>query len=441
MEYEDPASREINEKQQPHMVTDEPSSFFKLIPTKEPSDTDCINKLLDYLSIDDLHSLGQTCKRVQQSVGHFYQLRLSEHNFRHDCKYFGLRKYATVLVASGKLQKNQWNQFVSVKRACFCLDLFTDMRNIPRNLMRKIEHIAFYKAFPYKKFDRFLGEFFARVKRLEIWDSNANVDWFIRNYPSLEHFAWFQLEKTKLLKQFFELNPAIRSISTMASFCIANESALKNVKLDDIYIFGSIEQAVCDRLRALHTDGAYKQLFITTDAYQDNIDRLASLKSLVGLAMFDIIEEIDLSPLINLKVLSFKTPPENIENIKNKTQLAQSLEQLEEVRFWIAHVNDIVPFIHKSPKLKKIIVDKTLLDETDAIDLFAMNSEREKLLAHTKDVSKVTIYIAELNYLATKWKTTETNLNLIEIQRRTSWNTSWFWHLGLFLVFFFLLLF
>ena len=432
MEYENSNSSETNKQQQPRMVIDEPSPIFKLIPAKEPSDSDCINKLLDYLSIDDLHSLGQTCKRVQESVGHFYQLRLSEHNFRHDCKYFGLRKYAKVLIASGKLRKVQWNQFVSVKRACFWLNHFADMRNMPKDMMSKIEHVAFDTAFKYKKYDQFFKEFCAQVKRLEIWDSNENDDWFTRNYPSLEHFAWYQSEKTNWLKRFFELNPAIRSFSTIASFCIANKSALKRLKLDDLYIFGSIEQAVCDRLNALHGGSVYKQLFITTDAYQDNINRLASLKSLVGLAMFDIIEEIDLSPLVHLKVLSFKTPPENIENIKNKTELAQSLEQLEEVRFWIAHVNDIAPFIHKSTKLKKVIVDKPLLDENEAIDLIAMNSEREKLLTHSRDVSKVTIYIAEPNYLATKWKTTETNLNLIEIQRRTSWDQVWFWHMGLF---------
>lgn len=433
MEYEESSSTKMNDQPQSHMVTDEPPPIFKLIPAEKPSNSDCINKLLDYLSIDDIHSLGQTCKRVEQSVGHFYQLRLSEHYFYHDCKYVGLRKYIRVLAAMGKIQKSHYNQFKSVKRANFWIDETADMKSIPKTLMSRIEHIALSTKLPYKKFDRFFKEeFCTQVKRLEILGCVDNADWLDRKYPKLEHFAFLQPENVISLKKLFELNPNIRSLYTMASICIANKSTLKKVKLDDLYIFGSTEEAVCDLLNVLHDKGTYKQLHITTDAYQENIDRISKLKSLVGLAMYDLFEEIDLSALVNVKMLTFKSPPENYKNIKDIKQFAQSLGQLEEVHFYMAHVDDILPFIHWSPKLKKVIVDNKLLDKNEAIDLVAMNFERERLSAHTKDVSKVTIYISESNYLATKWKTTETNLNLIEIQRRTSWDTTWFWGVGLF---------
>ncbi|XP_055301437.1 uncharacterized protein LOC129567992 isoform X1 [Sitodiplosis mosellana] len=424
---EEEQTSKVNERQQ-NTVTDQPPPIFKLMDSK---DCDGLNKLLDYLPIDDLHSLGQTCERMQRAVGRFYQQRLTEHVIYHDSKYVGLRKYAKVLTVSGQLTEVDWKRFESVKRVLFWLDLFSHIKKMPKRIPIKIEHAAFDKVFRLKKNEIFFDGLCAHLQRLEIWDANDD-EWLSRKYPKLEHFAWYLAEKTHLLQTFFQLNPAIRSFSTVSSFCLLNKSSLKKVKLDDLFIFGSTQPAVCDLLNTLHSKDVYKQLYITSDAYQENIDRLNSLKSLVGFAMYDIIEGIDLSRLVNLKVLSFKTPPENIKNITNKAELARSLEHLEEVRFWVAHIGDILPFIQWSIKLKKVIVDNPLLDENGAIDSVAMNCEREKLLTNTLMVSKVTIYISESNYLATKWKTPETNLKMIEIQRRASWASSWFWHLELF---------
>ena len=109
----------------------------------------------------------------------------------------------------------------------------------------------------------------------------------------------------------------------------------------------------------------------------------------------------------------------------DKPKLAQRLENLNEVRFSCLFyiMDDIMPFIRSSAKLKKIVVHRGISDGT-VIDPVAMNREREKLLTKNLYVSKVTIYIPEAEYLATKWKTTETDLKLIKIRRFESWDQS-----------------
>lgn len=34
---------------------------------------DCLNKVFDYLSFDDVHSIGKTCKPMQQVAGGYFQ--------------------------------------------------------------------------------------------------------------------------------------------------------------------------------------------------------------------------------------------------------------------------------------------------------------------------------------------------------------------------------
>lgn len=51
------------------------------------------------------------------------------------------------------------------------------------------------------------------------------------------------------------------------------------------------------------------------------------------------------------------------------------------------------------------------------IDLHALNKEREKL----PDAQKITPYIEEDNYLATKWAFGETDFGLIRMKKHTSY--------------------
>lgn len=103
----------------------------------------------------------------------------------------------------------------------------------------------------------------------------------------------------------------------------------------------------------------------------------------------------------------------------NNPALAQSLQHLSEI-FYRGNTdnNDILPFFYLSPQLKKVAVFVIIrkYKEPFAINPVAMNLECEKLLVNSLfHVRKVTIYLAKEEYLATKWKTTETDSRLIEM--------------------------
>ncbi|XP_055307999.1 uncharacterized protein LOC129572108 [Sitodiplosis mosellana] len=251
--------------------------------------------------------------------------------------------------------------------------------------------------------------------------SDFNDEWITQKNPKLEHFTWFT--KTHLsadkLQTFLRQNPTICSLSTQF-WLLPNETAMMELKLDDLWITtDSLQQHDCEYLNMLHAKGVYKRLHINANATQTVVDRMSSLKSLVRFIGTDIGEMVDLSSLVNLEVFTFINLSGNCANVANKPALAKSLQNLNEVNFAVADIDDILPFVHLSPKLKKVVVFvlPSSKNPNQAIHPVAMNREREKLLAKTLYVSKVTIYIHESKYLATKWKTTEIDLKLIEIKR------------------------
>ena len=154
---------------------------------------------------------------------------------------------------------------------------------------------------------------------------------------------------------------------------------------------------------------------------------LSSLEApLVGLSSSFGNEKVDLSSLLKLKFLTIES---DMENIKNKPALAQSLKHLNEI-YCDDHnvdINDILPFLHLSPQLEKVAV-YDINEEFTTIKPIVLNREREKLLSNPLyNVKKVTIHLPESNYLATKWKTTETNLRLIEMRHFESYDCNkWF---------------
>lgn len=97
--------------------------------------------------------------------------------------------------------------------------------------------------------------------------------------------------------------------------------------------------------------------------------------------------------------------------------LAHQLVHLERIYFGLTNLNDILPFLHHSVKLKKLKIDD--VNENDGnniLNLLELNEERKKL----QNACKVIIYISEKIYLPTKWAIGGKEFSLIEIRRASS---------------------
>lgn len=98
------------------------------------------------------------------------------------------------------------------------------------------------------------------------------------------------------------------------------------------------------------------------------------------------------------------------ENIETDC-LARQLTNIERPIFYHGFdFSQLLPFFRYSSKLKAVVFNSF---EGEAVNLFAVHKEREKLRA--KQI--VTIYASESDYLKTKWDSKNLNLKLVEIAR------------------------
>lgn len=407
-------------KEQNLAVEETSSAIYRL-------NVDCFEKVFDYLSKEDLHTFGLTCKRMSRMVGHYFRQEMPGHELRWTDECFaGFRKYAKSVIVDydSEMTNADWNVLQSVEKIELCHMDLERIKVIPKGILNQLQDVSLFDCRIDEPLFESLVELCKNLKSLIITEIDVDDEWFTRKYPKLENFELFPKTSTKIdnLEMFFRQNPAVRSFTTNSEFLLMNEATLMAVKLDALcidFIDDDIDESACAILNTLHAKGGFKRLHIGTQADQTIIELLSSLPFVTGLWFPGITEEIDLSSLENLKFLWIFS---DLEKITNKAALAQSLKGLELLLFHEARVDDILPFIRLSAKLKKIIVKNELIDEADkAIDPVAMNRDREKLLIEMLDVEKVTIYIPERSYLATKWKTTQMDLKLIKVRHCDLW--------------------
>lgn len=96
--------------------------------------------------------------------------------------------------------------------------------------------------------------------------------------------------------------------------------------------------------------------------------------------------------------------------------LAIGLEGLERLHFNEADIEDVLPFIQNSPKLKTIKVTTLHLD-TEPIDVATFNGLREQL----EGACKVTLYIEDHIYWEVK-RSMEIDFPLISLERGSSYD-------------------
>lgn len=414
---------------------------------------DCFDEIFEYLSLKDLYAFGCTCKTLQQIAGEYFR-----RNYKSAEKFSGKNGIYTVYVYSDsegvKSERTQtagFNRFVNYISCYYenheplryidlhadeftsinhiylvCLELNAAKIRYLRKILSKVEIVQLRQCTMYGDFYEMFLKFCGNLKQIyiqddlgDILDENGNP-WLHRHYPTLEYLQLTPRYSFKIneLSAFFQRNESIRCFSTSLRClwenrdellkCEATLDSLEILILDKYHRHMIKMHSAYSLLNQLFDRGFYKRLHL----HVKRIDETCSeqLVSLNGLERLSIVQFSGFNGLRSLKEL-------NVDgSVKSKDIeiLATNLVNLECLSIGNINCNDLLPFMRDTAKLKKVRANNI----EGVLDLVAFDKERNKLCG----ARKVTIYVPDNSFLATKWSTPNgnTNLGFIELKRLTS---------------------
>lgn len=361
--------------------------IFKLI-------IDCFDEIFEYLSLKDLHSLGQTCRTMQKVAGNYFKRNYSaaekfcakdgiytthssrdgDINERIQTSYFNqfmpcLSHYYGVLGPIRYLHSHI-NEFVSTNHI-YLVSLFINHEKVMliKDILPQIEIIQIRNCSMSRNFYDLILKYCENLKCIYIQNAdssfNGKHEWLLQEYPQLEHFELMPSYPIVVdeLNEFFKRNPMVQRFSTSARFLWINRNEFLKSKIElnvleikaeyftEFDDFGN-KISIWDLLKQLHEYNFYKRLFIYTDHIDQELStQLTSLSSALEMLCIRRFGKCyNLPRLINLKeliILKGSNPTE-------MTILANSFKKIQRLYIENATVNDIRPFIRYSTNLNKI---------------------------------------------------------------------------------------
>lgn len=428
---------------------------------------DHFEEIFDWLSLNDLVVLAQTCKRMQCIVGYYTKTNYAGIKPQFDCngisfqymrqsiKMDVLSKYLKRLVFFYFDDLDWWrksqkmiphmkaDQFASLTEMVIKnMSKFNDV-----GISRVKEILGQLKTLrlnnPYfvegRHGDDLYSAFLCHctsIKRLSIslgrHYASADNNWLQQKYPTLEHFELTTYEGVRIneLRIFFKENAKIQSFASNIDLILANKDIFEIIEVKweilSIHFYDDKQvglNEIWNLLNRQYERGIFKELhlYFECDFNQKTVKQIQLCNGLIKLHIWGIEfvnsicleNQVDLSVLTGLKQLCIS----DIHLITNMKTVAEKLFNLEFIEFWEGNFNNILLFIRHAPKLTKIIV--FTMRNSDHFHKYCtqLNEERSKLM----NARKVIIYVEESIYLRMKW-TKQTCWNLIEIKRGTSYD-------------------
>lgn len=407
-----------------------------------------IEYILDYLNLKDLSAVSGTCRQMQQLAGRVYQQNYSGicPEIKRVQKDWILQKIPPHSESNQEIDFEHFIPFIDKMYVC-CekklmflnsglqsnhikdLILEVNLAEAPvdglKEISNKIEHLTINCN------DRelmWLGNFIAQSPnlirlnlKLCINDETTSLE---RNYSNIEHIEIRSIGIIPITK-ILQANPNIRKFGCSSSNLWADRFSIKNteVKLDELSIQVMFEPEpilVCQLLDELHQLGVYKRLNLFTlggsidQQFVDGISHICVLKRL-RLHRNTYIDYVALSALAHLENIAF---PDS-RCITDIETIATKLANLKFVHFGLSDTNHVKLFMGGNPKLERIRIDWFVdrvgnIEDDKVLSLIELNNERATKLPNAK---KVTLYVQEPIYLATKWASRETDLDFIKLKR------------------------
>ena len=395
------------------------SSILKL-------NVDCFDELFEWLSLADLRSLRQTCRRLKQVVNYFIK-----------------SNYPAVKIGFGRIVIDSFHHFQSldpikskmIRQAM--IDTFdnNDQKSDSfKEILPQLERLQI-RIFNFSDdLHELILKWCSNLKYLWIYetvDELCSGQWLCHQYPTIEHFTVDDNDllmfgsngQFPALKIFLELNPNIRIFSTTMQLLRLNRNYFlgSNINIDRLNVRGDCSSEngmdeVCDILNQLHRQGFHDRLHLFVDYIneQTDMDQITSIRGMEKLYLnsVHIGTEATLTPMPDLRELCIT----NDANVKNWESVAKSFINIERVYFREAKADVIALFLRYAPKIKEIKVQNLqngTCFETEFIELSALNKKRKQL----SGACKATIYVSENVFLSTKFARARTEFNLVHLKR------------------------
>ncbi|XP_055304987.1 uncharacterized protein LOC129569834 [Sitodiplosis mosellana] len=422
----------------PDIKDDLPPSIFKL-------DIDCCEELFEYLPLRDLHSLGQTCKRMHRFTGYFVRENYKSTWFQWENGNFtqfwpdegnmnGFVEFISRLrIMSDTLKR--FAQFVpkfkSIKE--LKLDLNGGQIDCIQGILPKCEkiYLSIYRdMFADDLYDLYgdilmfctnLTHFKVNVNSISDVSFENDNNWMLHEYPKLEYLDLHSNTAVKppigMIKRFFALNRGIRRFQTNVAclWDIRHWLLNTNIKLDELSvnclhlnsIDDQLKKGLIDLLNTLYERGFYKRLSLH-DMSDFECDRLVTTRIPPAIYMFICAGISSAFPPLNIKEFGIFA----IDDADDlETFLANNISTIERIKIQYLKTFDNILFaIRKSKNLREINIK--FLDNKYSLDLITLNNEREKLIG----ASNVTINLSRHNY-DPKMKMTHFDLVRIKCSR------------------------
>lgn len=395
-------------------------------------DVDCFEELFEFLSVNDLHALRQTCTRSKRVVDYFIRTNYPTIQFgygevflnKYICKqYCQLDSSSTKMIKQLKILSEE--------------NLNAKDLEILQEILPQFERIEIEIGWLEGDFYEVILKWCTSLKDLSIrnifgceviGDGNK---WLSRQYPLIEHIdlndheigSYGEAYEIPELKKFFELNSNIRAFSTNFHFLVMNRHCWLNtsITIDQLNIEGDCFYdkhmiGICGLLNTLYIQGFYKRIhmraiYIKT---QEAMDAIISVRGMEKLHLAQVGIKTTLPSMPKLRELGIGFYGDN--DFEDLETVAKNLVNVERINFIRIKSDTIIPILRHAPRVKDIKVDH--LDEgthfkNDVINLFALNEERKTLAR----ACKVTIYVDEKCFLSTKWATSNIDLSLVTLKR------------------------
>lgn len=394
-------------------------------------------KLFDYLSLEDIHAMGQTCKQLNHFAGTYFQENyLNGYNSfwyeEIECTYRPISTFSQYMKTIN-IDFEKLYQFKYVEANCKSLEeisfhgtmseIYEDkIECIKEKLANKIKSINLYDETPNGFYAK-LFSICSNIKSISIQNFNSiETTWMHQKYPTLEHLdisrscTWRRIEDFKI---FFEQNPNIRSFGCDVEFLVENEDWLltANTTFENIFIVFMTSMSakrVHSLVGKLHERGFYKKLsLIFISSSQRLIDNWCKLPAVVRLSYCKCNitkEKINFPVMADVKYLNWKEY--DIMDTKSIKNSLSKFPNIEQIKLFETKLHHLLVIIGKFKELKEIII-LFYMDKNKKINLWALNKERAKL----SGAGKVTIYVNEHVYLATKWAYNYRDFKFVELKR------------------------
>lgn len=407
--------------------------------TEEPKYTelidDCWSNVFDLLPLEDVHAFGQTCKAFQSLTGAYFQsdYKAVFVNFTNHGVYIrgkmmkGFDRYAI----KASFSRDTPNQ-VMLDVGKNCKDLkHVDLNFVTSNqfeidavrlVLSNVERLDLtHCEFNENTWETILA-CCSKLKRLKVLINRHFIHFPIRTYSTVQHLEMLANNANNIffrnneLMRFLENNPNIQSLAISFNLLLTNrKSTLTSmIHLEDLAIdlHRNINDNMISLLNELYDRNFYKKLHLrcTRVQFPMQLSLLHELRGLVTLYI-SCAENTKLPLLTDITELGISKQGGGI----NINFLADNYNKLQHLLLDKVNFTEILPFIRHSLTLKSVEIYQYTKDMLDVVKL---NNERKKL----HGAQRITVYVNDDLYRATKWLTPVVTLEFIEIKRQQSYN-------------------